>query len=405
MEHLSATETAFLLVACQQIVLAAGWLAAVPLLASTRRAVLLWAGYAGLSAAALVLFVVSTQPGTGVLRAFGNVVIVAAMVCLQRGVRSFFGAPSGWRWHGVVLVAAAGTVWAAMLPQQTAWRVAVIAGLLAAICLSTARDMYRELPVRMGLDGAPRLLLAAPLVLGGLTFAARGLRAVFWPESILAEVMSNSALNVSSAYVQGLLALTQQLTLLGLVATRLVGDLRRTSRHDALTGLLNRGAMDELLATEARRAARLGEPFTVLMIDVDHFKAINDSDGHAAGDRALQHLATLLGTQMRDIDRVGRWGGEEFVVVMPATRLDEAASLAERLRGRAEAMPLRWHERELPLTLSVGVAQWHPADETHAALLLRADAALYRAKAGGRNRIERERAPAEVIDIGGAAAA
>lgn len=404
MEHLSATETAFLLVACQQLVLATAWLASMRLLASARRAVLLWAGYAGLSAAALVLFVVSTRPGTEVLRAFGNVVIVAAMVCLQRGVRAFFGTPAGWRWHAAVLLIAAGTVSAAMQPEQTAWRVAVVAGLLAAICLSTAHDMHRELPDRMGLHGAARLLLTAPLALAGVTFLVRGLRAVFAPESILAEVMSNSALNVSSAYVQGLLALTQQLTLIGLVATRLVGDLRRSSRHDALTGLLNRGAMDELLSTEARRAARLGEPFCVLMVDVDHFKAINDVDGHAAGDRALQHLATLLGAQMRDIDRVGRWGGEEFVVLMPATRLEDAASLAERLRGRAEAMPLRWHERELPVTLSIGVAQWHPADETHAALLLRADAALYRAKAGGRNRIERERAPAEVIDIGGAAA-
>lgn len=403
MEHLSATETAFLLVACQQLVLATGWLASVRLLAQTRRAVLLWAGYAVLSALALVLFVVSTRPGTEPLRALGNVVIVAAMVCLQRGVRAFFGAPSPWRWHAAALVAALGTVSAAMQPQHTAWRVAVVAGLLAAICFSAALDMHRELTARR-MRRVALLLLTAPLVLAALTFAGRGLRAVFSPESILAEVMSNSALNVSSAYVQGVLALTQQLTLMGLVVARLVGDLQRASRHDALTGLLNRGAMDELLGAETRRAARLGEPFCVLMIDVDHFKAINDVEGHAAGDRALQHLATLLTAQMRDIDRVGRWGGEEFVVLMPGTALADAAPLAERLRARAEAMPLRWHERALPVTLSVGVAQWHTGDETPAALLLRADAALYRAKAGGRNRVELERTPAEVVRIGGAAA-
>lgn len=403
MELLSATETAFLLVACQQVVLAAGWLASAWALASSRRATLMWAAYGGLVAIALVMFVVSTRPGIEPLRPFGNLVIVAAMVCLQRGVRAFFDVPSSWRWHASVMVVATAAVVFAARPEHTAWRVAVVAGVLAALSFSVALDMHRELRHRIPLRGAS-LLMAAPLVLAGVTFLARALRATFWPETILAEVMNNSALNVGAAYVQGVLALAQQLTLIGLVVARLVADLRRASRHDALTGLLNRGAMDELLGAEARRAARLGEPFSLLMIDVDHFKSINDDQGHAAGDRALQHLATLLTAQMRDIDRVGRWGGEEFVVMMPGTRLADAAALAERLRARAEAMPLRWEECALPVTLSVGVAQWRAGDESPAAMLLRADAALYRAKAGGRNRIELERTPADVIPIGSALA-
>jgi diguanylate cyclase (GGDEF)-like protein len=403
MENLSATETAFLLIACQQLVLGAGWLASVRLLALTRRAALYWAAYGALGALALVTFVVSVRPGTEPLRALGNVAIVLAMVCLQRGVRAFFGAPSPWGWHAGTLAFAVVVAFSAMLPQQTAWRVAVVCALLTALCCATALDMRRALRGRLRPPGA-LLLLTAPLLLAGVVFSARGLRATFWPQTIIAEVMNNSALNVTSAFVQGLVALTLHLALMGLVIARLVGDLQRASRHDALTGLLNRGAMDELLSAETRRAHRLGEPFCVLMIDVDHFKAINDAHGHAAGDRALQHLGSLLSTQMRDIDRVARWGGEEFVVLMPGTVLEAAATLAERLRERAEAVPSRWLDGPLPVALSVGVAQWHPGDDDPSALVARADAALYRAKAAGRNRVELQRSPVEAVPIGGAAA-
>jgi diguanylate cyclase (GGDEF)-like protein len=403
MENLTATETAFLLIASQQVVLGIGWLVAVRLLALARRAALYWAAYGGLGALALVLFVVSVRPGTEPLRAVGNVAIVVAMVCLQRGVRAFFGVPSPWWGHGAAIALSVVVAFSAMAPQQTAWRVAIVCALLTGVLCSTALDMRRVMRGRLRAPGT-LLLLTAPLLLAALVFGARGLRAAFWPQTIVAEVMNNSALNVTSAFVQGLVALMLHLALMGLVVARLVGDLQRASRHDALTGLLNRGAMDELLSTEVRRAHRLGEAFCVLMIDVDHFKSINDIEGHAAGDRALQHLGAILSAQMRDIDRVARWGGEEFLVLMPGTSLDDAAALAERLRARAEAVPPHWHERPLPLALSIGVAQWHAGDAGPAALVARADAALYRAKAGGRNRVELERLPADVVRIGGAAA-
>jgi len=201
-------------------------------------------------------------------------------------------------------------------------------------------------------------VLAVPVLLAGLVFGLRAGRALLSPGTIVAEVTADSALNVGAAFAYMVIALVFQLTLVALVVSRLVVELRRSSRYDALTGLLNRRAVQEELENEVQRSRRLGEPFSVLMLDADHFKGINDVQGHAAGDRALQHLGTLLSAQMRDIDRVGRWGGEEFVVLLPGSTLAQAQEVAERLRERAQALPPRWQDRALPLTLSAGLSQW-----------------------------------------------
>ena len=176
-------------------------------------------------------------------------------------------------------------------------------------------------------------------------------------------------------------------SLLALLMSRLVDELRRASRRDALTGLLNRGALDEALADEEHRARRLRASFAVMMIDVDHFKAVNDRYGHATGDRALQHVAAVMSAQVRDIDRLGRYGGEEFLMVLPATALMEAAAVAERLRQDVAASFLAGAPSPLRLTVSIGVTEWIGDDQVEE-VLRRADAALYRAKATGRDRVE-----------------
>jgi diguanylate cyclase (GGDEF)-like protein len=263
--------------------------------------------------------------------------------------------------------------------------VAVVSGLLGWLCASTAWDVQRctrrQLELRYG------VLLAVPLLLGAAVFGARSLRAIVSPQTIVSEVTANSALNASTAMVYMVVALVFQLTLVTLVVSRLVTDLKRASRHDALTGLLNRRAIDEALAAEAQRARRLAVPFSVLMVDVDRFKPINDTHGHAAGDRALQHLATLLTSQMRDIDRVGRYGGEEFVVLLPGTPQEHACGLAQRLCEKVAAVPPMWGDAPLPVTVSIGVAEWLGDSDTLPSLLARADSALYRAKEDGRNRV------------------
>jgi diguanylate cyclase (GGDEF)-like protein len=233
-------------------------------------------------------------------------------------------------------------------------------------------------------------LLAAPVLLGSLAFGARALRAAIWPESVGAEMNVASGLNVASAVSYIVLVLLMHGTLMMLVVARLVNDLQRLARRDGLTGLLNRRAMNDLLDTQSRLRRRAGDCFSVLMIDVDHFKAVNDCHGHATGDRALTHIARLMTQALRAQDRLGRLGGEEFLVLLPGADLRRALAEAERLRLSVRATPLRdaQVDVEVALTISIGVAEWAGSEEDASRLLARADDALYRAKHLGRDRVE-----------------
>ena len=183
------------------------------------------------------------------------------------------------------------------------------------------------------------------------------------------------------------LSLSLHAMLLLLVVTRLLADLRRFSRHDGLTGLLNRRALEEALGAQLQRSRRSGEPFCVLMLDVDHFKRINDEWGHPVGDLALKHLSALLRGHMREIDQIGRFGGEEFLLLLPGLTAAAALPVAERLRELLAAAPLLHGQENTPMSISIGMAQWAGTAEDGSRLLVRADAALYRAKRHGRNRV------------------
>jgi diguanylate cyclase (GGDEF)-like protein/PAS domain S-box-containing protein len=160
---------------------------------------------------------------------------------------------------------------------------------------------------------------------------------------------------------------------------------RRAAESDPLTGLANRRSLDRMLDLHLQVLAREGRPFCLILADLDHFKAINDGWGHDVGDRALIAFATMLQNQSRAEDLVSRFGGEEFVVLLPDHTLDVAARIAERLRvATAAAAPPEILGR--PFTASFGVAQ-AAAGEPAARLIRRADAALYRAKAEGRDRV------------------
>jgi len=149
-------------------------------------------------------------------------------------------------------------------------------------------------------------------------------------------------------------------------------------RTDPLTGVSNRRALDETLESMFAMMHRYEHPFSVVLLDIDHFKQMNDEHGHLYGDRMLKSVARLLDESVRDTDMVARYGGEEFVIVMPQTMLDGATIFAERLRQRVE--------QQLPLTISGGVSTAVDGDNPQT-LLARADAALYSAKAAGRNKL------------------
>ena len=156
---------------------------------------------------------------------------------------------------------------------------------------------------------------------------------------------------------------------------------------DALTGMLNRYGLQRVLAHEHAEARRYNRPLSCLMIDLDNFKTINDTYGHSAGDTALQQVATILTDVVRRSDMVFRYGGEEFLVLLPETDLEGATSLAEKIRASAAARLFGDGERVFHLTLSAGAASLTD-DESGNDMIARADVALYQAKEQGRNRVE-----------------
>jgi len=166
-------------------------------------------------------------------------------------------------------------------------------------------------------------------------------------------------------------------------------QLRIQATHDTLTGLLNRGAILDRLEKEIARSKRQGSTLAVAMCDIDHFKQVNDDYGHQPGDAVLREVARRLRDALRTYDAIGRYGGEEFLAIMPACDSAQAAALGERLRSCISETPMAVTDPPLAVTISVGVSQADDLTKRDAADLIRqADDALYAAKRNGRNRVE-----------------
>jgi diguanylate cyclase (GGDEF)-like protein len=169
---------------------------------------------------------------------------------------------------------------------------------------------------------------------------------------------------------------------------RLREELERRATTDSLTGLANRGHFYDLAETHLARARRYGEELSLLILDIDHFKRVNDTYGHLAGDAVLRGVGEQCRQVIRASDLIGRMGGEEFAILLPSTRLASAIQLAERLRLRLRAQ--RWttpQAKDLAITVSIGAASLTPVIATLDDLYARADQALYAAKTGGRDRV------------------
>jgi diguanylate cyclase (GGDEF)-like protein len=222
-------------------------------------------------------------------------------------------------------------------------------------------------------------LLTSALVVLGLGL----LRVAFTsPQSLVGEVLANRL-----TYIYVFAATAAVFSVLGYVLGRQADELRRLSMTDPLTGLGNRRAVSRRMREEWRRAQRQQSPLSVLLIDLDGLKQINDERGHGAGDQALQAAARAIKAALRATDFGARWGGDEFAIVASDTNRHAAQRLAERLLDR---MTQHGRAGDIAVTASIGVATANPAEHTEERLthlLHEADAALYQAKTNGRNRV------------------
>lgn len=315
-----------------------------------------------------------------------NAIVLAGFMGVRRGVALFAHRPLG----DAEQAAAWGLVMAALalaLHQDLSWAVVSVTSIgLAYVMLRAASIVRRHLAVEFGKSVATAC--AAPFALIGGVFAARALIAVVLPQAVGHSLHADTAANVGIAMAFLVGGLLLQLALLALVFARLLLRLRHQSEHDELTGLLNRRAILQRLHEEGERLTRYGQAFSMLSMDLDHFKRINDRFGHPGGDAVLREVGRVLRQVGRSIDHVARAGGEEFWMLVPGTGLDGATQMAERLRRAIGEMRVDTPRGEVRLTVSIGVAVADRAGEAQEALMQRLDAALYRAKQGGRDRVD-----------------
>jgi len=377
----SATEVAFLMVAIIQAVFTVIWALGAWLVPATRRAATYWAMWSALSALVWVVLAArfDSPPLVGVLAG------VIGVIALQRGIRLFISRDPTLLIHAPLLLLVFVAAWMGSDPATRHLQAVLNFGVLSFLYCAIAWDLY--LHARDQLRFRVPWLLPLPIILGGLGYGSRALRALLDPGSVLTQMSTDSALNVGAALTYVVLVLALHATLVVLVVARLVSELRRLSHHDGLTSLLNRRAMEETLDAQIHRSRRNNDGFVVMMLDLDHFKRINDQHGHAVGDLALKHVSAVLQGAMRDSDYLARFGGEEFVVLMSAATLEEAQPVADRLRELVVDNPLVHFEIRVAMSVSIGIAQWRGAAEDSSHLLSRADAALFQAKVLGRNRV------------------
>ena len=175
-------------------------------------------------------------------------------------------------------------------------------------------------------------------------------------------------------------------------------ELRRLLTTDHLTGAVNRAHLFEIGANEIARWKRSGSPVSAILLDADHFKRVNDTLGHPAGDAVLRALVERCRDGLRAVDTLARYGGEEFVVLLPGQDMEEAMAVAERLRCLVAERPMNFGSISVPITLSLGCASMGGGIESLEALLSAADVAAYRAKRLGRNRVEAHQSELKVVD-------
>lgn len=348
-----------------------------------------WAAGWMLSALGTALLAVRPTVLLPVLDLLVNLSIICSFLLLRRGLTLFLRSP--WSYRGVALALAFVVLIELLgfLPGDTlvlrTWTFTLAAALTLAPLL---HDLLRVLPRNYRAPWSIVAMTALPVALAILAFVARATAITY------SEVTGVVALDVGSTFdivvALGFLVILGMFnfSFINLVLGSLIRRLEDLAATDQLTGLNNRRVAMQRLDEEHARFLRSGQRYALIMMDLDHFKSINDRYGHGGGDAVLREVARRLLQDVRSTDTLARVGGEEFLLLLPMNDLDGALVHAGRIRKHVAASPVHTPVAEVAVTVSLGVAEVLASDAGAHSVVSRADAALYRAKAAGRNRVE-----------------
>ena len=340
-------------------------------------------GLAQWSVAFLLLFVAGALIiGRGVLPGVvtipvANFLLWSGVYLCYAGTQLFYGvAPRIWPWMVLITAALVSSLWYSLVQPDYVTRLAWFTALMALLFAAHAWLIFRHGTLSFA-------TVMTTLVLVSMTGIQLMRLVTFRTIPPNSGITDNSVYQV--IYITSFAVVTLLLAIgLVLMATdRLRSELEHLATHDSLTNALTRRHMDGACRIEMERTRRNGRSMALLMMDLDHFKAVNDTHGHQAGDRVLLNFVIKVNALLRPADQLGRFGGEEFVLLLPETLIEDALQVAERIRAVC-AEP----SADAACTVSIGVASTLNDRDSVDALLARADAAMYRAKDNGRNRVE-----------------
>ena len=374
------TQTLIIVSALSAIVSGLGLFIVASLYRKPQQAILYWIAANMLDVLGCVLIVLRGHIPLFLSIVVANTALNLSLVLYYRALTIFYNRPAALRLPlsmiGVVFLS---FIYFSMVAPNENARIVISALSLFVLTGMCAVLLYAQ-------HAAPQQGLRYSMALGfvmiGTFWIMRAIAAVVLPHSAVSIVLLNAAYAMTL-----LVAMFHVLGFVLLINERTNADLRRLATTDELTEIFNRRTIEAMATHAVAYARRSKSPFAVMLLDVDAFKQVNDTYGHAAGDQVLRRLVTTLVGSIRQQDVAGRFGGEEFIVLLPGTPETEAERVADRVRNVIANTPIEIGGRQLNITISAGVAGLDLKDDDARSLILRADRALYRAKAEGRNRV------------------
>lgn len=313
-----------------------------------------------------------------------NTLITAGLVFYLEGTRQFIGKKGAIRPLSILaIVANVGLFYYFTYPAPSINnRIIVISGIAVILSTACAIELFRDRSKHWGLSG----------IMTGVNFLGYGGFQLYRIVYTLNETKLLSFMDAGNVHAFAFLAIIILVSgtsfgYIWMVSKSLEFELTELANHDQLTKILNRRGVESFAQQEFSKASRIDSDLAVIMTDIDDFKKVNDSFGHQVGDEILASFADLIGNNLRPYDILGRLGGEEFIIVLPNTTVEQAQLLAERLRKKVEEFSFQVNKKEIGITASFGIAKQLPEMDTLEKTIPFADKALYRSKQQGRNKV------------------